>query len=483
MPSVTGEPPFTYLTYDLATGAALSQFPFQAMKFSSILNTPGPVSFELDLTDPEISKMDPITATAPNRTMLCIDYDGALIWGGQITTRRWQRTTRKFQFGGQELWSWFHQRVQASDYSFVPTYPTGASMALWNQASFDASMIAAQVITDALAPPVTATGTTDGSTAVITSITTTGIMYGMPVQGTGIPAGAVVIGITSSTITISQPTTAAATSSLKFGVIQNNIVGGLKLLINGAAPSTWASVPPAPSADWVAPTYPISSSSSVDSIVTQLSQLGLTVGFDFGVNVAYSGVSGSPPVATIDVDYPRRGRDQTDNQLTVDLSSAAVFDYEFPEDGTSSGIVNYMVGGSAGGVANAYVNLNPINQGYPLTEEVTSQATVTTSLVLQKLAMAASAMASYPVVVATITMEAFGANPQFGDFIVGDDILVMMPSKDQDQAVFDPRFPNGMYEIWRICQYDIEIPDDGGTVTMKLTLNQPLALTAAASPI
>lgn len=483
MANVTGEPPFTYLCYDLATGAALSQLPLQGVKFSSILNTPGPFSCTLDLTDPRIQKMNPVGATAPNRTLLCIDYNGALIWGGQIMTRRWSRSTRKFQLGGQELWSWFHGRVQATDYATVPTYPTGASMQYWNQTPFDASMIAAQVISDALAAPVTTNGVTDGSTAVITGITTTGIMYGMPVQGTGIPTGAVVTGITSSTVTISQATTTAASPSLTFGVVQNNIVGGLGLLVNGAAPSTWTTTPPAPSADWVMPTYPISSVSTIDSIVTQLSQLGLNVGFDFGIDVAYSTVSGSPPSAIININYPRRGRTQPNNQLVLDLSSIAVFDYEFPEDGTQCGIVNYEVGGSAGGVSNGYANLNPINQGYPLTEQVSSQATVTTSAVLQELAQAESAMASYPVVVATVTMEAFGANPEFGDFIVGDDIQVIMPANDQDGQPFDPRFPNGMYQTWRITQYDVTIPDDGGTVTMKLTLNVPLQTMATSSPI
>lgn len=59
-------------------------------------------------------------------------------------------------------------------------------------------------------------GTTDGSTAVVTSITTTSIQPNMYVTGTGIPAGTIVLSKTGSTITLNKNTTQAATSSLAF---------------------------------------------------------------------------------------------------------------------------------------------------------------------------------------------------------------------------------------------------------------------------
>ncbi len=473
--------PFTYLCYDLATGNLITQLPLEGVSFSSILNTPGQFSAQIDLTDPRLQEMDAIIGTAPNRTMICVDYNGALIWGGQVKTRRWQRTTRQLLLGGQELWSWFAQRVQANDYSIVPTYWDGSTMQYWTGASFDAGMIAAQVITDALTPPITSTATTNFDN-VMTG-TTTGIMFGMPVSGSGIPAGTIVIGASPTTVNISQAAVTGASATYTFGTTQNNIVGGLSIMYNGASPSTWTSFPPAPSTNWVGPTYPISSVSTIDSIVTQLSNLGLNVGFDFMVDVAYSGVSGSPPKATINLSYPQRGRTIANNGLVVDLSSSAVFDYEFPEDGSQAGIVTYAVGGSAGGVSNGYGNTNPLQQGYPLTEQVASEAAVINSAVLQELAQAQNAISSYPIVVATVTMTAFGAEPQFGDFIIGDQIQVIMPPNDQDGEVFDPRFANGMNQTWRITQYDMVVPDDGGPVTMKLTLNIPLQLTATASPI
>ena len=61
------------------------------------------------------------------------------------------------------------------------------------------------------------TGTTDGSTAVITSIVTTGLQNGMFARGTGIPTGATILSFTSNTVTLSANTAGAGTPSISFG--------------------------------------------------------------------------------------------------------------------------------------------------------------------------------------------------------------------------------------------------------------------------
>jgi hypothetical protein len=68
----------------------------------------------------------------------------------------------------------------------------------------------------------TLSGTTDGSTGVITGLSSTsGLALGMLVSGAGIPAFSTLITINSSTsVTISQNTTAAATVPIAFAQIQ-----------------------------------------------------------------------------------------------------------------------------------------------------------------------------------------------------------------------------------------------------------------------
>jgi hypothetical protein len=71
----------------------------------------------------------------------------------------------------------------------------------------------------------TLTGTTDGSTAIITGLSgTSGIALGMNISGAGIPFYSTVIAINSGTsITISQNTTSAGTGPLYF--VQQNQLG------------------------------------------------------------------------------------------------------------------------------------------------------------------------------------------------------------------------------------------------------------------
>jgi hypothetical protein len=69
---------------------------------------------------------------------------------------------------------------------------------------------------------LTLTGTTDGSTGIITGLSTTsGLAPGMLVSGVGIPAYSAIISINSGTsVTISQNTTASGAVSLVFAQIQ-----------------------------------------------------------------------------------------------------------------------------------------------------------------------------------------------------------------------------------------------------------------------
>lgn len=69
---------------------------------------------------------------------------------------------------------------------------------------------------------VTLTATTDGTTGILTSISSTvGLTTGMLVSGAGIPAFSTIISVnSSSSVTISQNTTAAATVPLSFATIQ-----------------------------------------------------------------------------------------------------------------------------------------------------------------------------------------------------------------------------------------------------------------------
>ena len=218
----------------------------------------------------------------------------------------------------------------------------------------------------------------------------------------------------------------------------------------------------------------------VSTIVTQLSQLGLEIGFDFGIDVAYSASEWSVPVATINLSYPRRGRTVSQNNLVIDLRGA--LSYAFPEDGTQMGNVVYEVGAS--GAISVVENINPLEDGYAVFEKVLSRSMVTSANalnLLENLGLSDAALYSYPVVTPTVTLDLFNTMLPLGSFIEGDDVQLYIPSVDSLGYTFDPGFPNGMNLEWRLTQWTSTVANFGQS-TLALVFNQPPAIGLPSLP-
>ena len=417
---------FSYYCYDLLTGTFVGAIPLRGVSFGQTLNTAGQLTGTLDLRDPRMVNTNAIGCTIPNRTFLIADYQGAAVWGGIVQTRRWtvnsadSSTQAALTIQCSELWSYFQQRVQATDYSAPPfsgINPSGGGMPLWTATPWDPSLIACQIISDAIGH--------------------------------------------------------ADTASIPYA----DLLGGLGLLLNGATPAS----PVTPSGDYIAINYPFTSTQTVDSIVQQLSQLGVGVGFDFGVDVAYSAGAGSTPIATINLSYPRRGRTVAQNMQMIDLTTART--YEFPEDGTQTANQVYETGGS--GAIEVSVNPFPLTQGYPLFERVMSRANAQSqnlTNLLTQLGTSDLAIYSYAPVAPSVTLGAFDQNCPIGSFTVGDDVQVNLPANADDGTVFDARFPAGLSQEWRIVAWQASIGDQGDS-TIQLTLNLPPFVTAVAPAV
>lgn len=280
--------PFSYYAFDFLTGVFLGQVPLRGVTFSKQLNSPGTLKGVLDLSDPRVQATFPLALTIPNKSFIVADYNGVPVWGGIVLPREPKTesssssTTGTLEISCSATWAYFQHRVQATDYSSPPYSGISAEspMNLWVATPYDASVIACQIIEDVL-------GYADGVT---------------------IPHG--------------------------------NPLGGMLVRLNGAVPSG----PVASSEDWVAVSYPFPSMQLVDTIVSQLAQLGLGVGFDYAVDIAYSDGSPSPPVGTINISYPRRGRTVAQNSLLIDVTTAR--GYQFPEQGSETANRVYELGGA-----------------------------------------------------------------------------------------------------------------------------------------
>lgn len=416
---------FSYFAWDLLTGTLITQLPLQGVSFASGVNSPGQLQATINLEDPRVLQTNPIGGTIPNRTLIGVDYGGVLVWAGICLTRKWtvqgssSNTDRTLTIQASEPWAYFQSRVQATDYSAPPTSGIESPMKLWTATPWDASLVACQVIEDA-------------------------------------------IGFTDSA---SQP--------------YGDLLGGLEVKLNGATPS--ASHPASLEEDFVAVNYPFPSMQTVDSIVSQLAQLGLGVGFDYMLDVEYSEGPGSAPAGTVNLSYPRRGRTTAETGLMMDLTTAR--GYEFPEDGSQTANQVYETGGSGAIVVDE--NVFPLEQGYPLWERVISRAQIQSQHIiatLGQIGVSDLATFSYAPVTPSVTLGVEDPNLRLGQFMVGDDVRLFLPEQGDNEQVFDARFEQGLDQEWRIVGYKATVADDGDS-TVAYELAQPPDLEALSPAI
>lgn len=422
--------PFTYAFYDLVTGRYLGTLPLKGVSFGSQLLNPGTFNGTIDIASWAVRKLGPNTITTPMRTALMVDYLGTFVWGGAVWPRQWQfgSTKRQYTIGATELWSIFNSRAPVTDYS-APPYSgiTGPAveMAIW-----DASGTAVQ----------------DGGPNLFDPVL---IAWQMLHDCLSVPGA--------------------------------NYLGGMGVLANGfATPAQYlASGTNTPEGNYDSVNYPYSSIQQLGMLINQLATNGWLFGFDYAVDVA--GSAGNPVVATINLSYPRRGRLYAQNGLVMDCSPA--ISYNFPEDGTQSGTIMYEQGSS--GSLSVAQNQNALDAGFPWIEQIKSRANITSpnmESILSSLGASDLAVSSYAVTTPSVTFDLFNGPVTLGEFIVGDDVRVMIPKQSADGSTFDPRFPNGMDQEWRIQGYHATVADDGES-TIQFTLGTPPSENITSPPL
>ena len=438
---------FTVLFYDALTGTALDTIPTGKLSFGSQINQPKSLSGQFNSTDPAMRQLDIWGATKPARTIVCVDYNGTLVWGGITIGPRQFTLSQKEQVALQanELWSYFTRRQLPTDYGAPPysgIYPVGGGvpMPIWNARNtggsppnaWDPVLMAAQVISDAMRYANVENG---GST----------ISYGTLLGGIPIFANGFQI------YNASAP-------------VGPNSTG----LTNYAA-----SANATPSANFINWTTPWTGLQTVDSVVTQLANLGVGTGYDFAIDLAYSAGPGSFPTAVLNVNTPTRGRDYTTTNLVVDTANC--YDYTVTEDGSQAAWQIYERGGS--GAITVAINVFSQQAGYPLLESVQDHSFITSGNITQVLTAIGTSdlyMYSFPPVTFEVKLDPTDPACPLGAFVTGDQVwLTVQP---------DERFPNGLQGAWRIVGFQVDAPDFGAA-TMTLTLAQPPVVTAVGPAV
>jgi hypothetical protein len=216
------------------------------------------------------------------------------------------------------------------------------------------------------------------------------------------------------------------------------------------------------------PSYPGTALQTIDSIVSILSQMGYTIGYDYTFDVAYLPGTKTPGI-TMSFWYPRKGRTAAQSDLVL-LSKDCHFTYtidgtqqatDITETGSGTGSVVPATGSASGG---PFVD-------YPLLERTFSRSQINDDGTLAQVTLGDLFLYCYPVVSPTFTVPVTLPGPdgtvppeaplQFGTFDRGDDFLFRVDPVAGGGENTDPRFPEGCEFAWRINSWQCTVADKG----------------------
>jgi hypothetical protein len=462
-------PQLEYLFYNTATGEYIESLPITGVTFSGgPVNQAGSWSGNFDLSDVGLQSKNWGQSTKPNWATLVVDLNGQIVFAGPVTGRKPAFNEQGFTFAldAMEGYSWLSHWVQATDYSSPPysgiTGIAGSGMPIWNKPFlqlgagatnmgppygsqpyiWDPMLMAAQIVADKYS-----------------SSSNYGIWGGdMAICCNGIEVWNGSDGGDSGYEYLLQ-------DEMAFN-LTGEPTTGLRTPLNS----------------YVSINFPYTSLQILSNILSQYTALGFGVGFDAAVDFAYSAGKYSKINATLNFSYPRRGGVLNYNQAygpasTLYIDCGKAHDWTFPEDGTAQANVDFETGGNQDIVAleNIYTEHGEPYGGYINTEKVTNVANMNSpnpTLLLQRMASSDLNLYSWPPVAPVITVDMFDPECGLGQFIVGQDALVILPSRDQDGNVFDPRFPGGLWNEWRIVSYSATVADAGDCL-ISFTLDTP----------
>lgn len=179
----TKQNPFAFLAYDIMTGNLLEEVPLKNVSVQQRLNTPGTLQGEVDLLDPAVRNKGLGQLLQPGRTAIFMDWDGFLLFGGILWTVDFARSKGdSVPIRCQDFGSYFGSRVQAKDYTNPPAAVHGVTTPFTGWTNFgnlaDPMVIAAKVVTDALAVHGSALAAGTGFPLTINQNNGTGTPFG-----------------------------------------------------------------------------------------------------------------------------------------------------------------------------------------------------------------------------------------------------------------------------------------------------------------
>lgn len=109
---------YRYLFADLLTNEILAELPLTGVSFTKQLNQSGTFSGHVLLSALQSAQFNVNAATIPGRSVVYVDRDGELIWGGIIWNRTYNSTEQALGITAREMESYFERRRISTTQSF-----------------------------------------------------------------------------------------------------------------------------------------------------------------------------------------------------------------------------------------------------------------------------------------------------------------------------------------------------------------------------
>jgi hypothetical protein len=107
---------YRYLFADLLTNVILAELPVTGVSFTQQLNSAGTLQGHLLLSGINATQQNVANATIPGRTVIYVDRNGVLVWGGIIWSREYNSNTQLLSFNAREFLSYFeHRRITTTN--------------------------------------------------------------------------------------------------------------------------------------------------------------------------------------------------------------------------------------------------------------------------------------------------------------------------------------------------------------------------------
>jgi len=152
---------YRYLLADLLTNDIIAELPLTGVAFTEQLNQAGTFSGHILLSGVNTTEFNVIASTIPGRSVIYVDRDGVLVWGGIIWNRSYGSSSQQLSISAREFESYFERRRITQTVDF---------------ANIDELLVAQTLVTDAQAA-------SSGNIGVIVGTETSGVLLSRTYYG------------------------------------------------------------------------------------------------------------------------------------------------------------------------------------------------------------------------------------------------------------------------------------------------------------